>query len=129
MARHKYSEPSADLAADIVDGAQQLVRLEIVLAKQEVKELALRNCTAIGLMVVGGLLLILTVLVAVPVGIVMAFDSWIAAVVWVAFYAVLAAILILFGKSRLKIKPPERTIASLKETRAWVLHQLTTNGK
>ena len=89
----------------------------------------MRNGIAIGLMVVGGLLLILTVLVAVPVAIVMAFDSWIAAVVWVAFYAVLAAILILFGKSRLKIKPPERTIASLKETRAWVLHQLTTNGK
>src|SRR5438552_6357519 len=48
MARHKYSEPSADLAADIVESAQQLVRLEIALAKQEVKELAMRNGIAIG---------------------------------------------------------------------------------
>jgi uncharacterized membrane protein YqjE len=129
MARHKYDEPSADLAADIVESAQELVRLEIALAKQEVKELAMRNGIAIGLMAVGGLLVMLTLLVAVPVAIVMALDSWIAALVWVAVYAVLAAVLILVGKSRLKIKPPERTIASLKETRAWVLHQLTTNGK
>ena len=129
MARHKYDEPSAELAAEIVESAQQLVRLEIALAKQEVKELATRNGIAIGLMAAGGLLVMVALLVAVPVTIVMAFDSWIAALAWVVLYAVVAAVLILVGKSRLKIKAPERTIASLKETRAWVLHQLTTNGK
>jgi len=43
MARHKYDDSSADLAADIVESAQQLVRLEIALAKQEAKELAIRG--------------------------------------------------------------------------------------
>jgi len=129
MAKHKYDESSADLAADIVESAQQLVRLEIALAKQEAKELAMRNGIAIGLMAAGGLLVMLTVLVAVPVTIVMAFGSWVAALVWVAVYAVLAAVLILVGKSRLKIEAPPRTIASLKETREWVLHQLTTSSR
>ena len=129
MARHKYDEPSAELAADIVESAQQLVRLEIALAKQEVKELAKRNGIAIGLMAAGGLLVMLTLLVAVPVTIVMAFDSWIAALVWVVLYAAVAAVLILVGKSRLKIKAPERTIASLKETREWVLRQISSSGR
>lgn len=129
MAKHKYDEPSAELAADIVESAQQLVRLEIALAKQEAKELAKRNGIAIGMMAAGGLLAMLTLLVAVPVTIVLLFDSWIAGLVWVVFYAVVAAVLVLVGKSRLKLKPPERTIASLKETRAWLVHQLTTNGK
>ncbi len=129
MAKHKYDEPSAELAADIVESAQQLVRLEIALAKQEAKELAKRNGIAIGMMAAGGLLAMLTLLVAVPVTIVLVFDSWIAGLVWVPFYAVVAAVLVLGGKSRLKLKPPERTIASLKETRAWLVHQLTTNGR
>ncbi len=129
MTKHKYDEPSAELAADIVESAQQLVRLEIALAKQEAKELAKRNGIAIGMMAAGGLLAMLTLLVAVPVTIVLVFDTWIAALVWVAFYAVVAAVLILVGKSRLKIEAPQRTISSLKETRAWLVHQLTTNGK
>ncbi|HEX6350672.1 MAG TPA: phage holin family protein [Candidatus Dormibacteraeota bacterium] len=129
MAKHKYDAPSAELAADIVESAQQLVRLEIALAKQEAKELAIRNGVAIGMLAAGGFLAMLTLLVAVPVTIVLVFDSWIAGLVWVVFYAVVAAVLVLVGKSRLKLKPPERTIASLKETRAWLVHQLTTNGK
>ena len=129
MAKHKYDEPSAELAADIVESAQQLVRLEIALAKQEAKELAIRNGVAIGMLAAGGLLALLTLLVAVPVTIVLVFDSWIAGLVWVVFYAVVAAVLVLFGKSRLKIQAPQRTISSLKETRAWLVHQLTTNGR
>ena len=129
VAKHKYEDSSAELAADIVESAQQLVRLEIALAKQEAKELAIRNGVAIGMMAAGGLLVMLTVFVAVPVTIVMAFDSWLAALGWVILYAVVAAILIVVGKSRLKFEAPQRTISSLKETRAWLVHQLTTNGR
>lgn len=129
MARHKYDESSADLAADIVESAQQLVRLEIALAKQEAKELAIRNGIAVGLMAAGGLLTMLGLLVAIPVLIVVAFDSWIAALGWVLVYILGGVLLILVGKSRLKIEAPQRTLSSLKETRAWVLHQLTTSSK
>jgi uncharacterized membrane protein YqjE len=129
MARHKYDESSADLAADIVESAQQLVRLEIALAKQEAKELAIRNGIAVGLMAAGGLLAMLGLLVAIPVLIVVAFDSWIAALGWVLVYILGGVLLILVGKSRLKIEAPQRTLSSLKETRAWVLHQLTTSSK
>ena len=125
MAKHKYDEPSAELAADIVESAQQLVRLEIALAKQEAKELAVRNGVAIGMMAAGGLLAMLTLLVAVPVTIVLVFHSWIAGLV----YAIVSTVLILVGKSRLKIEAPQRTLSSLKETRAWLVHQLTTNGR
>ena len=129
MAKHKYDEPSAELAADIVESAQQLVRLEIALAKQEAKELAVRNGVAIGMMAAGGLLEMLTLLVAVPVTIVLVFHSWIAGLVWVLAYAIVSTVLILVGKSRLKIEAPQRTLSSLKETRAWLVHQLTTNGR
>jgi len=129
MAKHKYDEPSAALAADIVESAQQLVRLEIALAKQEAKELAVRNGVAIGMMAAGGLLAMLTLLVAVPVTIVLVFHSWIAGLVWVLAYAIVSTVLILVGKSRLKIEAPQRTLSSLKETRAWLVHQLTTNGR
>ena len=129
MARHNYDESSADLAADIVESAQQLVRLEIALAKQEAKELAVRNGVAIGMMAAGGLLAMLTLLVAVPVTIVLVFHSWIAGLVWVLAYAIVSTVLILVGKSRLKIEAPQRTLSSLKETRAWLVHQLTTNGR
>ncbi|MEP7106235.1 MAG: phage holin family protein [Chloroflexota bacterium] len=129
MARHNYDESSADLAADIVERAQQLLRLEIALAKQEAKELAIRNGIAVGLMAGGGMLAVLGLLVGVPVLIVMAFDSWIAALAWVLIYVLGGVGLVLIGKSRLKIEAPQRTLSSLKETRAWVLHQLTTSSR
>ncbi len=129
MAKHRFEESSADLAADIVESAQQLVRLEIALAKQEVKELAQRNGIAIGLIAGGGFFAMLGLLIAVPVLIIVATGTWIAALVWVLLYVVGGGLAILIGKSRLKLKPPERTIASLKETRAWLVSQLTTNGK
>ena len=112
-----------------MESAQQLVRLEIALAKQEAKELAVRNGVAIGMMAAGGLLAMLTLLVAVPVTIVLVFHSWIAGLVWVLAYAIVSTVLILVGKSRLKIEAPQRTLSSLKETRAWLVHQLTTNGR
>lgn len=129
MAKHRFEESSADLAADIVESAQQLVRLEIALAKQEAKELALRNGIAIGLMTAGAFFLVLGLFVTVPVLIIAISGSWIAALIWVLLYLVGGGLAALVGWSRLKLKPPERTIASLKETRAWLVSQLTTNGK
>ena len=129
MAKHKYDESSAELAADIVESAQQLVRLEIALAKQEAKELAIRNGIAIGLMAGGSLFAMLGLLIGVPVLIVELTGRWWVALIWVLLYVVGGAFAILIGKSRLKIEAPQRTLSSLKETRAWVLSQLTTSSR
>ena len=58
---------SRDLAADVMQGVQRLVSLEMALAKQELKEIAIRNLIAAACMAAAGVLAILAVLVAVPV--------------------------------------------------------------
>ena len=53
MAKHNFEDSTAELAHDIVENAQELVRLEIALAKQEVKELAITNAVAAVLALIG----------------------------------------------------------------------------
>jgi cytochrome c biogenesis protein CcdA len=126
----KYDEPSAQLASDIVESAQQLVRLEIALAKQEVKELAIRNAIAFGALAVAGLFALLALLVALPVLLVVWIDNHtLVAIIWLALYVVLALGLALFGRFRMQLQPPQRTIRSLKETREWALRQISLNNK
>lgn len=130
MAQRKYSDSTADLAADIVESAQQLVHLEIALAKQEVKELAVGNGIAVGMLAGAGILAALSILVVLPVLIVVAVPAhWVAALVWLVLYVAGAAGLALAGRARLRLQIPPRTLASLKETKAWVLHQLNTNSR
>lgn len=129
MAR-KYEESTPDLAHDVVASAQQLVHLEIALAKQELKELAVRNGVAAGMLAAAGLLGMLALLVALPVLIVVLVPAhWVAALVWLVLYGALAAGLALLGKSRLRLQAPQKTIQSLKETKAWALHQINSNSR
>jgi hypothetical protein len=121
---------SRDLAGDVMQGVQRLVSLEVALAKQELKEIAIRNLIAAACMGVGGLLAILAVLVAVPVLIVELVPwHWEAALVWALAYVLIAAGLALYGKSRLSLRMPSRTIASLKENKEWALHQLRSTRR
>jgi putative superfamily III holin-X len=130
MAPRKYEETTPELAAEIIESAQQLVRLEIALAKQEAKELAIRNGAAIGLLIVAVELATLALLVALPVLLVsLVRPLWLGALIWLVVYVVLAAGMALAGRSLLSLRPPPRTISSLKETKEWVLQQLSTNGK
>lgn len=124
------TESTPDLAAGILEQAEELVRLEIALAKAELKELAITNAIAIGAFAVAALLAILTLLVAIPVLIVVAVEPhWLAAVVWIVVYLVLVVGLALFGRSRLRIEIPKRTFNSLKETRNWALRQMRSPGR
>jgi len=126
---------SGDLAAEVVQDASRLVNLEIALAKQELKELAIRNGIAIGLLAFGGLLCMLALLVAVPVAVVLLIAfGWtavavIAAAVWAAIYLLIGVALLLVGKARLRIGLPARTIASLKETKTWAVHRLRSTTR
>lgn len=118
------------LVASIIADAQRLVTLEIALARQEAKELVQANAIAAGLLAFAGLLIAIALLVALPIAVVEAVPwHWQAALVWAAVYAVLGLLLIALGRSRLRIGPPPRTIASLKENKDWALRRVRSNGK
>jgi cytochrome c biogenesis protein CcdA len=123
-------ESSPELAAEIVEEAERLVRLEIALAKAELKELAMTNAIAAGAFVGAATLLMVTLLVAIPVLIVVAVEPhWLAALVWIVVYLVLAAGLAFLGRSKLRISLPQRTVNSIKETRDWALRQMRSPGR
>jgi len=123
-------ESSPELAAEIVEEAERLVRLEVALAKAELKELAITNAIAAGAFAGAATLVVVTLLVAIPVLIVVAVEPhWLAALGWIAVYLVLAAGLALFGRSKLHIGIPERTVNSLKETKDWALRQMRSPGR
>ena len=123
-------DSSGDLASGLIEDVQRLVQLEVALARQEVKELAIRNGVAAGFLTFAALLAMLGIFVAVPVLIVwLVPEHVIAAVVWVAAYLVGGAVLALVGRAMLKIAPPQKTLTSLKETKEWVLRQISSAGR
>jgi cytochrome c biogenesis protein CcdA len=121
---------SRDLAADAVQSVQRLVSLEVALAKQELKEIAMTNLIAAACIASAGLVAILALLVAVPVTVVALVPwHWQAALVWAIAYLLIAAGLALYGRSRLSLRLPTRTLESLKENKAWALHQLRSTKR
>jgi hypothetical protein len=113
-----------------VQDAQRLVSLEVALAKQEVKDLITANAIAAGMLAGGGLVLILAILVAVPVFIVTLVPwHWQAAAIWAVAYTAIGIALVLVGKSRLRIKLPAKTIASLKENKEWALRRMRSTAR
>ena len=121
---------SGELAAEVVQDVNRLVGLEIALAKQELKELAIRNAIAAACIAAGGLFAMLALLVAVPVAVVMLVPwHWEAAAVWAVAYLLVAAVLALYGRARLRITLPPKTVASLKETKTWALQRMRSTGR
>jgi cytochrome c biogenesis protein CcdA len=124
------SESTPEVAAGIVEEAERLVRLEIELAKQELKELAVTNGIAAGSFTGAATLALIAILVGIPVLIVVAVEPhWLAALVWVVAYLLVAGGLALLGRAKLRIGLPERTVLSLKETRDWALRQMRSPGR
>jgi hypothetical protein len=118
-------QKSGDLAAEVVHDAQRLVNLEIALAKQEIKDLALANAIATGMVAAGGLLFVVSVLVAVPVLVVVLLPwHWQAAATWIILYVLVGIGLTLAGKARFALRLPARTLASLKENKEWALRKM-----
>ncbi|MDQ6918182.1 MAG: phage holin family protein [Candidatus Dormibacteraeota bacterium] len=118
------------MAAEIVEEAERLVRLEIELAKAELKELAIANGIAAGAFAGAAMLAMITLLVAIPVLIVVAVEPhWLAALVWIVVYLLLAGGLALFGRGKLHIGVPEQTIKSLKETKDWAIRQMRSPAR
>ena len=133
MNGHRTTETRAssrDLAADAIQSVQRLVSLEIALAKQELREIAMTNIIAAACLAAAGVFAILAVLVALPVLVIVAVPwHWEAALVWVIAYVLIAGGLALYGKSRLSLRLPTKTLESLKENKEWALHQLRSTKR
>jgi len=117
-------------ATGLVDDAQRMAQLQLELAKQELKELAIRNGIAVGMLVAAGGLLLLAVFVMVPLVVVTWRPDhlrW--ALIFLVAYAGAGIVLAVVGRLLLRIEPPRRTLETLKETRAWVLRQISSNGR
>ena len=129
-AQYEREQSVSTIVSGIVADVQNLARQEVALAKQEVKELAVRNGIAIGALAAAGFFGVLALLVALPVLLIVWIDNHtLVAIIWLALYVLLAAGLALFGRARLLLKPPQKTINSLKETREWALRQISSNDR
>jgi cytochrome c biogenesis protein CcdA len=116
---------SGDIAAEVIYDAQRLVSLEIALAKQEVRDLVMASAVAAGMVGLGGLLILLALLVAVPSFVVALVPwKWQATLVWIAGYLLLGLGLVYWGRSRFALKLPTRTLETLKENKEWVLRRM-----
>jgi len=128
---NRAERSSAELAQDIVHEAQDLVQLELQLAKQELKELAMRNGIAFGLLAFGTVLLVLAVLVVLPLLLlVVLWDQHVlGALIWLGGYVVVGAALLLAGRLLLRLEAPRRTLSSLEETKRWALRQIRSSDR
>jgi hypothetical protein len=127
---NRARQSSAELAQEIVAEARELVQLEIQLARQELRELAVRNGIAVGLLAFGVLLVALAVFVALPTFLVLLWSDHVAgALIWLGTDLVLGAALLLAGRLALRLRPPARTLSSLEETKEWLLRQIRSNGR
>jgi Putative Actinobacterial Holin-X, holin superfamily III len=121
---------SVEVAQDIAADARELVHLEVALVKRELRELAIRNGIAIGLIVFGTMLLVLAVLVALPVFLVLLWDMHVlGAAIWLGVYVVLGAGLVLGGRLALRLGLPPRTLRSLEETKEWALRLIRSSSR
>jgi hypothetical protein len=130
MAERQYPHPMpregiAGTVTELVDDVQRLVELEIELLQLELRELAIRNGIAIGLLATGALG-VLFALIFLQVALVTAlpFPAWLNALGVVVFWLIVAAILFYVGRARIKIEAPEKTIQSIKEDLEWVKQQI-----
>jgi hypothetical protein len=109
------------LVSDATRDLSELVRHEIALAKAELKQDVAKVGTGAGLMGAAGFLGVVAFIllcIAGAYGLVEAgVDAWLAFLIVAAVLLLLAAVVGLAGRSQFqKVSPPERTIATSKET-------------
>lgn len=119
-----------DLARLAIEDVVRLVQKEIELAKLEVREMLTSNIRAAIFLAIAGLCVLLALNLAL-VTLALAFGAIavFVAAIEVVLFLVIAAICGLLGKGMLKIGPPEKTVASLKEDAEWAKQLLKPNGK
>ena len=129
MAEQQRSASAGTLLADLLEDVQRLGRLEADLARTEIKDLLVGNGIAAGSMAGAGLLGGIAVLVGIPLWAVMLSRKRARATgIWVGLYLGAAAGLASFGRRRLQLHRPEKTIASLKENSQWIAQRIKSSG-
>ena len=123
----QQQESLADLVRQSADDAARLVRMEIELAKAELKETAIRVAVSAALLIVAvGLLMFAAIFLfgALPerFGTTLFGDSWKGWAVFGGLFVVVAIVLAAIGGMRLvrTFSRPPQTITSIKEYPAWV---------
>lgn len=118
-----------ELARLAVEDTIRLVQQEIQLARIEVQEMLKSNLQAAVLLAVAGLFgLLFLVMLFVFIALLLPPHALVAGIEAVAFLIV-AVVLALIGKSRLKIGAPPKTMTTLKEDAEWAKQVLKRNGK
>jgi uncharacterized membrane protein YqjE len=112
------------LTRQLLGGVVQLVRLEVTHARQELGEMLAE--TRGGLILIGiaaGLLVAalisLVTFVILAIAALTGLPGWLMALLVFIVLAAIAALLAYMGVRRIRIGPPEETIASVKEDVAW----------
>jgi len=122
-----------DLTRVALEDILRLVQQEIQLARLEIKEMVVSTAKGSALLAAAGLFsLLFVVFLFVTIALVFPLPAsphaLVAGIETIVFLLV-AAILGLIGKSRLRIQAPPKTMTSLKEDAEWAKHLLKRNGK
>jgi hypothetical protein len=134
MPGRTHSDQSAESVAELVkqltEQTSRLASLEIALAKAETREKATE--AGVGASLLGGaslfgLLSSGALTAALILGISQGLDDWLAALIVGAAYAIVAGILLLIGRARVRRAmpiAPEQTTQSVKEDVEWLKDQV-----
>jgi Flp pilus assembly protein TadB len=118
----------SELLQDIVTDVQQIIRSEVLLAKTELREKALRASKAGRLVAVGAVAALYAVgflLLFCVYALAMAIASWAAALIVALGVGIAAAVLLRVGIKRMRqVSPtPQKTIEGMKENVRWAKNQ------
>lgn len=120
----RREESIPGLARRLIGGFVQLARLEITRGRQELGEMM--GHVKAGMILIGiGVGLLIMALIALVAFIILSIAAltglpdWLVALIVFIVLAVLAALLAYQGVRRIRIGPPEETIAAVKEDVAW----------
>ncbi|OKJ94491.1 hypothetical protein AMK26_32155 [Streptomyces sp. CB03234] len=116
-----------ELLSEVTSDVQTLFRQEVELAKAEIREEASKAGKAAGMFGgagFAGYMVALFVSLAAMFGLANVMDLGWAALIITAVWAVIAAVLFVMGRSRMReVSPkPEQTVETLKEDAQWARH-------
>jgi uncharacterized membrane protein YqjE len=118
-----------ELVSQVASDLSQLVRQEMELAKTELKNEAVKAGKGAGMLggaALAGYFVLLFLSLTGMWALAEAMDTWLAALIIMVIWAIIAAVLFVVGRKRLQqVNPkPEQTIESVKEDVRWTKDQM-----
>lgn len=112
------------LAKQLIGGGVRLARLEVQQGRQEVAEMLRETRGGVIRLAIAGAFGLLTIIALVSflvlgVAALTGLPEWLIALIAVLLFAAIAAFLAWQGIRKIKVGPPEQTIASVKEDIEW----------